>query len=660
MEEMERDYAQRAAVLEQQLAERQQLDAKLNLSAAASEAEATLQRQSTSKLLEGLKKLDTVKEEEGGVATATLRPSTAQRHSRAVEQARAASEVRKVEAASGGKEAVKALREAEKKNRQLEATAQKLRQQVGELELKLEKASKAKSDGSGGHGGAGAAAGGAAKGGNPAKLAKDLENSKKREDKYKAELQAANEKVGKLEKDLKEVSKSKEEVDKEMKALEGAAAQLQGLKDKVKEAEEKAAEMDAAYAEVEASYKKEMQLRKKYYNQIEDMKGKIRVYARCRPFAGYEKDKGCKLCIDFKDDTTCRIDVGNRADGRPKDRPEFMFDEIFRPESTQEQIFDGVSHLVQSALDGYNVCIFAYGQTGSGKTFTMYGKRDDDRLQGIAPRAMRELYQVIEAQSNEYEVKVTCYMLELYNDQLVDLLVSKKERDAQGKLDIKLDKRGVVVVQNAYVTGACKSFKELYEWNEKGMNQRHVAATAMNQESSRSHLVFSILIESKNKTTGAVSLGKLTLVDLAGSERQSKTQATGERLKEAKSINMSLSALGDVISALSTGEKFVPYRNNLLTKLLQDGLGGNAKTLMFVNISPADYNMEETVTSLQVIPLLLLGSLQPPLSLYHPRTRDTSSIPLSSPCVLATSSIPLSSTNQDTLTDHSSILKLGT
>ena len=96
-----------------------------------------------------------------------------------------------------------------------------------------------------------------------------------------------------------------------------------------------------------------------------------------------------------------------------------------------------------------------------------------------------------------------------------------------------------------------------------------------------------------------MALGKLTLVDLAGSERQSKTQATGERLKEAKSINMSLSALGDVISALSTGEKFVPYRNNLLTQLLQDGLGGNAKTLMFVNFSPADYNAEETCTSLQ-------------------------------------------------------------
>ncbi len=227
----------------------------------------------------------------------------------------------------------------------------------------------------------------------------------------------------------------------------------------------------------------------------------------------------------------------------------------------------------------------------------MYGKRDDEELQGIAPRAMRELYEVIERERGELDVSVSCYMLELYNDQLVDLLASKG--DKAEKLDIKLDKKGIVQVQGAQIKGPCYNFKELYRHNEQGMNQRHVASTAMNAESSRSHLVFSILVESKNKATGAVSLGKLTLVDLAGSERQSKTQATGERLKEAKAINMSLSALGDVISALSTGEKFVPYRNNLLTRLLQDGLGGNAKTLMFVNISPADYNADETETSLK-------------------------------------------------------------
>jgi kinesin family protein C2/C3 len=326
------------------------------------------------------------------------------------------------------------------------------------------------------------------------------------------------------------------------------------------------------------------------------LQGKIRVYARCRPFATYEIEKDCNQCVVFKDDTTCTVDVGVRG------KKEFEFDEVFRLDSTQQQIFEGVSHLVQSAVDGYNVCIFAYGQTGSGKTFTMYGKRDEQALWGIAPRCMRDLFEIIARDFDVFEFAVSCYMLELYNDGLVDLLVEKRKKGEaekeKKKLDVKLDKRGVVVVTGAEVR-SCESFEELERWNNFGMDQRHVASTAMNAESSRSHLIFSILVEARNKQTGAASIGKLSLVDLAGSERQSKTHAEGDRLKEAKSINMSLSALGDVISKLAAGDKHVPYRNNKLTQLLQDGLGGNAKTLMFVNISPADYNAEETSTSLQ-------------------------------------------------------------
>ena len=477
------------------------------------------------------------------------------------------------------------MRICTQKNKLLEANVDKLKQKVEDLEIKLlqaqDTASRAQVEGGGTGGGS------AAKGGSQGK---DLENTKKREEKYKGDLEAFKAKFAELEKENKKMAKENESQGKEMKALAMAAAQLQGLQERTAAAEKKLGEMQSAYKEVEEAYKKEMQLRKKLHNQIEDMKGKIRVYARCRPFAQYEKEKGCQQCVTFKDDMSCLVTNGKRAN-------EYTFDEVFRPDSKQSQIFEGVSHLVQSAVDGFNVCIFAYGQTGSGKTFTMYGKRDDEELQGIAPRCMRELYELIEREKGELDVTVSCYMLELYNDQLVDLLASKGDKPE--KLDIKLDKKGIVVVQGAQVKGPCNNFKELYRHNEQGMNQRHVASTAMNAESSRSHLVFSILVESKNKATGAMTLGKLTLVDLAGSERQSKTQATGERLKEAKAINMSLSALGDVISALSTGEKFVPYRNNLLTRLLQDGLGGNAKTLMFVNISPADYNADETETSLK-------------------------------------------------------------
>jgi len=431
------------------------------------------------------------------------------------------------------------------------------------------------------------------------KAVKELETMKKREEKYKEQLATTKTQLEQVEKEHAKLVKENAAGQKELQKVTEAAGKGVEAAARADKAEGELKGALERTTELEGMYKKEMTLRKKYYNQIEDMKGKIRVYARCRPFAKYEIEKQCKQCLIFKDDSSCTVEVGSRG------KKDFEFDEVFRMDSNQKQIYEGVSHLVQSAIDGYNVCIFAYGQTGSGKTFTMYGKRDDENLWGIAPRCMRDLYEIMGRDSEVFDFSVTCYMLELYNDALVDLLIDKKKKKEQEadkdkkKLEIKVDKRGVVVVTGAEVKGPCATFEELEKWNNFGMDQRHVASTAMNAESSRSHLVFSIMVEAKNKQTGAASIGKLSLVDLAGSERQSKTQAEGDRLKEAKSINMSLSALGDVISKLAAGEKHVPYRNNKLTQLLQDGLGGNAKTLMFVNISPADYNADETSTSLQ-------------------------------------------------------------
>mmetsp|Transcript_6672 Transcript_6672/g.10517 ORF Transcript_6672/g.10517 Transcript_6672/m.10517 type:complete len:243 (-) Transcript_6672:846-1574(-) len=193
--------------------------------------------------------------------------------------------------------------------------------------------------------------------------------------------------------------------------------------------------------------------------------------------------------------------------------------------------------------------------------------------------------------------------MELYLDNLVDLLynVAKSEgRDVPKtppKLEIKKDKTGTVFVKGAQVFDIDNE-EQLLAYFEKANNARHVASTKMNAGSSRSHLIFSLLLENTNRANKKTTVGKLSLVDLAGSERQDKTGATDDRLKEAMSINKSLSALGDVISALSTGESFIPYRNNKLTQVMSDSLGGNAKTLMFVNISPADYNAEETISSL--------------------------------------------------------------
>ena len=193
-------------------------------------------------------------------------------------------------------------------------------------------------------------------------------------------------------------------------------------------------------------------------------------------------------------------------------------------------------------------------------------------------------------------------MLELYNDQLLDLLVGHhvNEKDRK-KLEIKKDAKGMIFVPGSTVK-ECPTLADLEECWKVGEGSRHVGSTKMNAGSSRSHLIVSMLIETINKQTGKAAVGKLSLIDLAGSERAGKTGATAERLREAQSINKSLSALGDVISALSSGESFIPYRNNKLTLLMSDSLGGNAKTLMFVNISPADSNIDETRAALGCAP----------------------------------------------------------
>jgi len=223
----------------------------------------------------------------------------------------------------------------------------------------------------------------------------------------------------------------------------------------------------------------------------------------------------------------------------------------------------------------------AYGQTGSGKTFTMIG---NEEYPGIAPRAFSGIFDIIEENKDKFETKVSCYMMELYCDQIQDLLAGKSE--AQAKYLIKKDKKGMVYVQGSVIEDA-PDLESLNAAFDKGASSRKVASTKMNSESSRSHLIFSILLEVKNKTTGTVNKGKFSLIDLAGSERAAKTGATKQQLKEANSINKSLSgivnsfdaynlcflALGDVIHALSTEAQFVPYRNNKLTELMQDSLG---------------------------------------------------------------------------------------
>ena len=349
---------------------------------------------------------------------------------------------------------------------------------------------------------------------------------------------------------------------------------------------------------LEAKYKEESALRKRYFNQIEDMKGKIRVFARTRPLSEKEKKENQAFSLAFPDAFT--MEHPWRDERLPRS---YNFDRAFGADASQTEVFEDTKHLVQSAFDGYNVCIFAYGQTGSGKTHTVHG---DAKNPGLAPRAVEEVCRVVAegARAGKISVRMTATMLELYQDTLNDLLLPAPSAGARGgeertppRLDIKKDSKGWVTVQNATVVPV-RTKEDMEAAISTGLRARATSATKMNAESSRSHLIFSLVIETTDLQTQGVARGKLSFVDLAGSERVKKSGAAGATMKEAQAINKSLSALGDVISALAQEKAHVPYRNHKLTMLMSDSLGGNAKTLMFVNVSPSDGNLEETQNSL--------------------------------------------------------------
>ncbi|XP_050403052.1 myosin-2 heavy chain [Patella vulgata] len=419
-------------------------------------------------------------------------------------------------------------------------------------------------------------------------LEKKYEMEKSKNERNVENIKEKEEEVKSLTKDCTmkntEIQKLKNELDAlGIAAKEGVEAAV-----KVKSLEADNKHLISENKLLTENFNTERVLRKKYYNMVEDMKGKIRVYCRARPLSSSEKDRGNVSVINSPDEYSLNITTSRGL-------KEFQFDQVFLENSSQERVFEDTNNLIQSAVDGYNVCMFAYGQTGSGKTFTMIGDREQN-YPGIAPRAFQRIFELREENKSKFDLKVSVYMLELYNEKLIDLFAKPGNYD-EDRLDIKKDKKGMVFIQGAVVKDAHND-QELFALFEEGSKNRHTASTKMNAESSRSHLVVGIVLESTNKITGQLMKGKLSLVDLAGSERVGKTGATAEQLKEAMSINKSLSALGDVISALSSEQSFIPYRNNKLTMLMQDSLGGNAKTLMFVNISPADYNQDESVISL--------------------------------------------------------------
>jgi len=445
-------------------------------------------------------------------------------------------------------------------------------------------------------------------------------NLRKTSEQYKrtkeAEIEAMNREMGERKSEFaQKLSAAQMMAEDATKRADASEALQRAMAEEVAEAQK----MALYNAQLHKDLGREQAARKRLHNEMEDMKGKIRVYVRIRPMSKSELERGSQEAA--LKDGKLHVQV-NLAD---KTKKHFDFDAVFagKEGNTQTDVFRDTKHLMMSVIDGYNVCIFAYGQTGAGKSYTMIGAAeignclkengDFDDQAGITPRAVSELFRLLNERTAQVTYEVEVQMFQLYRDGLDDLLqVTKNEKgfdiprkphdnhDKGAPMKITLAEHshtGLVVVDGAE-TCIAQSASDVMKIFAKGASRRTTSSTQMNAESSRSHLICCVTVKLKNRKSGVESFGKLTLVDLAGSERVDKSGATGDQLKEAQSINKSLSALGDVIASLTSGNKHVPYRNHPLTMLMSDSLGGNAKTLMFVNASPADYNDKETVSSL--------------------------------------------------------------
>ncbi|KAK9713187.1 hypothetical protein RND81_06G009900 [Saponaria officinalis] len=339
--------------------------------------------------------------------------------------------------------------------------------------------------------------------------------------------------------------------------------------------------------EFKEKYIEEQKKRKKLFNEVQESKGNIRVFCRCRPLNKEEQSNGYATVVDFegaKDGELALLTGGSN-------KKIFRFDRVYMPKDDQGDVFLDASPMATSVLDGYNVCIFAYGQTGTGKTFTMEGTEQN---RGVNYRTLEQLFQIASERSDTFTYEISVGVLEVYNEQIRDLLDTST---APKKLEIKQASEGSHHVPGI-VEAKVGNTKQVWEVLRVGSNARAVGSNNVNEHSSRSHCMLCVTVKSKNLINGECTKSKLWLVDLAGSERLAKTDVQGVRLKEAQNINKSLSALGDVISALANKSSHIPYRNSKLTHLLQDSLGGNSKTLMFVQISPSENDLGETLSSL--------------------------------------------------------------
>ncbi|XP_061953051.1 kinesin-like protein KIN-14K [Populus nigra] len=333
---------------------------------------------------------------------------------------------------------------------------------------------------------------------------------------------------------------------------------------------------------------------RRMFNELQELKGNIRVYCRIRPFLpGYGEKH---TTVEYIGEHGELAVVNPSKQGKDR-RRNFKFNKVFGPDSTQAEVYSDTQPLIRSVLDGYSVCIFAYGQTGSGKTYTMTGPNGaSEEDWGVNYRALNDLFSISQNRRDSLIYEIQVQMVEIYNEQVRDLLLSDGSQKKLGIIST-VQPNGLAVPDASM--HPVTSTSDVLELIDVGLKNRAVGATAMNERSSRSHSVVSIHVRGKDLHSGAALHGNLHLVDLAGSERVDRSEATGDRLREAQHINKSLSALGDVIFALAQKNSHVPYRNSKLTQLLQSSLGGQAKTLMFVQLNPDVSSYSETISTLK-------------------------------------------------------------
>ncbi|KAE9134853.1 hypothetical protein PF010_g2294 [Phytophthora fragariae] len=391
------------------------------------------------------------------------------------------------------------------------------------------------------------------------------------------------------------------------------------LEQRAEEAEAAKAQFQERTAFLEQRIFSAEAVRRSLHNKVMELKGNIRVFCRVRPALQHELSssrneeifsfpdyRGERRQIELSANPKSHVGYGQNGARSVVKKYNFDFDLVFDSKCSQEDVFLEVSALIQSALDGYNVCIFAYGQTGSGKTYTMQGREEDADSElmepspdmGIVGRAISHIFASMDdLRSSGWDFNANLELVEIYNETLRDLLAPAGSTD---KIDLRLDSEGKVVVVNSCIHDV-KNDQEAWSILREAMTRRSTKSTKMNDRSSRSHCVITFRLSGVNSLTGDQRTGVINLVDLAGSERLSKSgsDSNKELMKEATSINKSLSALGNVICALAKKSTHVPFRDSKLTHFLSSSLSGDSKTLMICNLSPLGEHRDETLNSLR-------------------------------------------------------------